>query len=120
MAITDLIDIPSTINIDVHSAKQRTMLSLLGNPRGSYNQECQPMTHPNLSSLCVTDSVGPFRVTGLLPAVDSLKQIMEDMKQQEGGSLSRPEHCRDVIGPQFPHQHQQSFLGYGHRPETQQ
>ena len=59
------------------------MLSLLGNPRGSYNQECQPLTHPNLSSLCVTDSVGPFRVTGLLPAVDSLKEILEEMRQQE-------------------------------------
>ena len=83
MAITDLVAIPSNINRGVSSAKQQTMLALLGNPRGSYSQECQPITRPNLSALCVTDSVGPFRVTGLLPAVESLMAVMGDIAQEE-------------------------------------
>ena len=83
MAITDLIDIPQDLNQRVSSAKQRTMLALLGNPRGSYDQTCRPVTNPMLLPLIVTDNVGPFRVTGLLPAVDSLKEVMADIRQQD-------------------------------------
>jgi hypothetical protein len=85
MEITDLVNIPSGINPGVHGAKQHTMLALLGNPRGNYSQECQPVTNPTLSPLMVTDSVGPFRVTGLLPAVQSLKEIMREILQNEAG-----------------------------------
>jgi hypothetical protein len=83
MAITDHVQIPSALNPGVSSAKRRTMLSLLGNPRGSYSQECRPVTNPVLRDLMVLDSVGPFRVTGLLPAVESLKAVMADVEQQE-------------------------------------
>jgi hypothetical protein len=83
MAITDLVDIPRDINQGVSSAKQRTMLSLLGNPRGSYDQTCRPVTNPVLLPLIVTDSIGPFRVTGLLPAVELLKEVMADLRRQE-------------------------------------
>jgi len=83
MAITDLVAIPSNINPGVSPARQQTMLALLGNPRGSYSQECQPITHPNLSALCVTKSVGSFRVTGLKPAVESLKAVVGEIAQKE-------------------------------------
>jgi hypothetical protein len=83
MAITDLIAIPENINQGVSSAKQRTMLALLGNPRGSYNQTCRPVQNPVLLPLMVTDDVGPFRVTGLRPAIESLKEVMADIRQQE-------------------------------------
>ncbi len=69
MAITDLIDIPRNINQGLNSARQITMLSLLGNPRGNYDRECRPITNSGLRALVVTRNVGPFRVTGLLPAV---------------------------------------------------
>jgi Putative peptidoglycan binding domain/D-alanyl-D-alanine carboxypeptidase len=36
-----------------------------------------------LSPLIVTDNVGPFRATGLLPAIESLKEVMAEIKQQE-------------------------------------
>jgi hypothetical protein len=76
MAITDLIPIPDSINSSVINARQATMLSLLGNPRGDYTDECQPLTNRRLSALVVFESVGPFRVLGLQPAVMALRSII--------------------------------------------
>ena len=84
MAITDLIRIPGGINSGVRPAGQRTMLSLLGNPRGNYNQDCLPVTNTTLRDLMVTDRIGRgFRVTGLLPAVNSLKEVVAEIELQE-------------------------------------
>lgn len=83
MSIVDLIPIPEGINAGVRSAKQLTMLSLLGNPRGSYTQTCQPIEHPVLLGLVETRSVGPFRVSGLKPAVDALADILQDVRREQ-------------------------------------
>ena len=83
MSITDLINIPPNINQGLNSARQITMLSLLGNPRGDYDQVCRAVTNAKLRALMVTKSVGPFRVTGLLPAVDSLIEVITDIKNEE-------------------------------------
>jgi hypothetical protein len=76
MAITDLIPIPANINPGVTNAKQATMLSLVGNPRDDYTDECQPLTNPHLSALVVFESVGAFRVRGLQPAVTELRSTL--------------------------------------------
>jgi D-alanyl-D-alanine carboxypeptidase/Putative peptidoglycan binding domain len=83
MSITDLINIPQNTNIGINAARQITMLSLLGNPRGTYDQDCRPITHPTLKNLVVTKSVGNFRVTGLSPAVDSLFEVVADIKNEK-------------------------------------
>jgi Putative peptidoglycan binding domain/D-alanyl-D-alanine carboxypeptidase len=83
MPITDLIPIPENINPGVNAARQLTMKSLLGAPRGSFSRDCQQVTNPVLKKMIVTDDVGPFRVTGLAPAVDSLKQVLAEIKQAE-------------------------------------
>lgn len=83
MAITDLIPIPQNINTGLNSARQLTMKSLLGAPRGSFNTTCQDVTNPVLKSMIRTVDVGPFRVTGLVPAVDSLKQVLADIQQEQ-------------------------------------
>jgi murein L,D-transpeptidase YcbB/YkuD len=84
MSITDLISIPRGINQGLNAARQMTMLSLLGNPRGgNYDQECRPVTNARLRASVVTRSVGPFRVTGLLPAVESLTEILADIQNEE-------------------------------------
>lgn len=83
MPITDLIPIPANINPGVNAARQVTMLSLLGNPRGSYTRDCQPITNSNLRDLVRTASVGPFRVTGLAPAVESLTEVLADIQQEQ-------------------------------------
>jgi hypothetical protein len=81
MALTDLIPIPAGINPGVRSAKQATMLQVLGSPRHAYNnRECQPVTNPTLKPQMVTRSVGPFRITGFDKAVTSLTNIMAEIK----------------------------------------
>lgn len=83
MALTDLIPIPSNINTGLSSAKQLTMKSLLGTPRGSFNDSCQPVTNAFLKSIIKTVDVGPFRVTGLIPAIDSLKEVLADIRLEQ-------------------------------------
>jgi len=83
MAITDLIPIPAGINLGLNAARQITMKALLGNPRGSFTQECLPVTNAVLRNLMKTDNVGPFRVTGLAAAVDSLKAVMRDVQAED-------------------------------------
>lgn len=83
MAITDLIPIPAGINPGVNAARQMTMKALLGNPRGSYSRDCKPVTNPALLSMMRTEDVGPFRVTGLGPAVESLRLVFADIQEEE-------------------------------------
>lgn len=84
MAITDLIEIPNNINQGLNAARQITMISLLGNPRGgNYDQTCRPITNSQLKKLVVTKDVGPFRVTGLSPAVDSLEEVLKDIHDEQ-------------------------------------
>jgi hypothetical protein len=83
MAITDLVAVPRDINQGVSSAKQTTMLALLGNPRDSYDAECREVTDSRLRALIVRKDVGPFRVTGLAPAVEGLRAILAEVGQQE-------------------------------------
>ena len=81
--ITDLIPIPDGINPGLNAARQVTMKSLLGNPRGSFTGDCMPVTNPILKSLIRTADVGPFRVTGIAPAAESLKAVFEEVRQKE-------------------------------------
>jgi hypothetical protein len=82
MALTDLIPIPDGINPGLNAARQITMKSLLGNPRGNYTDDCLPVTNPVLRNLIRTDNVGPFNVTGLSPAIDSLKEVMQEIREE--------------------------------------
>ena len=81
--ITDLIPIPGGINAGLNAARQVTMKALLGTPRGNFTSDCQPVTNPILRSLVRTADVGPFRVTGLAPAVDSLREVMAEIRTIE-------------------------------------
>ena len=74
----------SSINQGLSSVSNAVMLDKLGAPRPEgYSTRCQPPTHPRLRSNFVTDSIGPFRVTGLLPAVLSLKAVMADIAREQ-------------------------------------
>ena len=83
MALTDLQPVPSGVNQGLHGSGNALMLSLLGNPRANYNEDCQEVTNAKLRARIKTDSVGPFRVTGFDLAVDSLKQVMADIAAQQ-------------------------------------
>jgi peptidoglycan hydrolase-like protein with peptidoglycan-binding domain len=75
----------SSINIGLQSVGNDFMLGLLGSPLppGSFNAQCQVPTLPKLRRNLVTDTVGPFRVTGLVPAVLSLKAVMIDIAREQ-------------------------------------
>lgn len=66
----------STINPGLVAVSNQYMRDKLGNPRESYSQDCQPITNAKLKHNVVSQSVGPFSVTGLRPAVLSLKAVM--------------------------------------------
>lgn len=53
----------------------RFLIETLGQPRDSYNDDCQPMTNPRLRDLVETRQVGPITVTMLSPALDALERI---------------------------------------------
>jgi hypothetical protein len=86
-SLTETVPVPEGINVKkdgtaVRSAKQATMFTLLGNPRSDLTDKCQPITNQALKLLMLTASVGPFRVTGLRPAVESLREVMQVVAEQ--------------------------------------
>lgn len=74
---------PDSINQGLEAVSNSFMMQKLGRPRESYSTNCQPITNPVLKNQIVTESVGPFRVTGLRPAVKSLQAVMEQVKMEQ-------------------------------------
>lgn len=56
---------------------------ILGEPRDSYGQDCQPVTDPRLRALLETRKIGAFTVTMIRPALDSLAGVMERLRTEE-------------------------------------
>jgi Putative peptidoglycan-binding domain-containing protein len=81
--LTDVIAIPSNINPGLNGTRNGHMLSLLGNPRSSYDQECRPVTNMALKPRMKTQSVGPFNATGFDLALASLRAVMTDIKAEQ-------------------------------------
>ena len=82
----DLVSLDSIvpINVGLTSPSESTMISLLGRPDGVTGTSCEnEKASATVERLLVLDSIGPFRVTGLKPAVESLKTIMAEAKTQE-------------------------------------
>lgn len=67
----------------LRSSRNTTMLSLIGNPRGTYDQECRGPTNQRIADMMQTADFGPFRATGLKPAVATLKLIVADIKAEQ-------------------------------------
>lgn len=75
----------STINAGLAAVSNASMLQTFGQPliAGGYTSLCQPPTNDRLRRNIVTDSVGPFRVTGLWPAVLSLRDVMAAIAREQ-------------------------------------
>ena len=73
-----LLKVPKNINHNLTSPTAMLYEQLFGHPRidRAYTTTSQGVTNPFLQLLCKTENVGPFYVTGLKLAVDSLKDIM--------------------------------------------
>jgi len=82
--LTNLIPVPEGINGGLNGTRNDLMLSLLGNPRGSYSSRCQGITNPELLARIVRrKNVGPFKVNGFDLAVESLTQVCADIKREQ-------------------------------------
>jgi hypothetical protein len=81
MDFTQIVPIPAGINSGLHSAKNSTMLQILGRARDTFDHTCRAATRDPVKSLLVTTDVGPFRATGIRPAVDSLRKVLAQVKQ---------------------------------------
>lgn len=59
------------------------IVDLLGKPRETLSDNCQPMTNEGLKNLLVTEQVGPIRVTMLKPAIESLRKVFAEIKRTD-------------------------------------
>ena len=75
----------SSINHGLTAVGNSYVLSKLGEPlvAGGYTSLCQMPTNAKLRRNLRLESVGPFRVTGLVPAVQSLKLVMADIQKEQ-------------------------------------
>lgn len=77
---SDKVPIPprSTFNPNLSAAKESTMLAKFGVP-GEKTKECSSAKGKFLKRVRTKFDVGPFKVTGLDFAVESLKQVFDDV-----------------------------------------
>lgn len=79
--LDDLIPIPAkeVMNKGLSSASESTMLEILGKP-GELTSACSDPSNTFIKKLLFGVNVGPFKVSGLSYAVESLKQIFDQIK----------------------------------------
>lgn len=88
MDFLELIPVPpkQTFNVGLSSPGNTYMLNLFGHPvqGGAYRSDgkCTAPNNPAFTPLVVTQNVGPFKVTGLRPAVRSLKEVLERVRAE--------------------------------------
>ena len=78
--LTDEVAVPAGINAGLRCPDADFLTRMLGAPRDVYSSACQPITNKALASATVVANVGPFTVQGLRPAVNSLREVMTDIK----------------------------------------
>ncbi len=81
--LSDRVPIPpkDTININLSSVTEDTMLKKFGKP-GELTKDCSDPTGKVKKLLKSKVNVGPFEVSGLGFAVDSLEQLFNEVRQQ--------------------------------------
>jgi Putative peptidoglycan binding domain/D-alanyl-D-alanine carboxypeptidase len=72
-----------TLNGALRASRNATTLALIGAPRGTYDHTCRDPQNPDLVDLLETVDFGPFRATGLRPAMRVLDLILKDMARLE-------------------------------------
>lgn len=75
-------DARRALNAGLRGARNATMLRLIGNPRGSYDTDCRHPTNARIAAQMETADVGPFRATGIRPAVASLRAVLADVAEE--------------------------------------
>lgn len=70
-------------NRGVERPRPEVLRELLGEPRQTYSQDCQPVTNPRLVAALETRPVAGFRLTMLRPALDSVERVMARLRAEE-------------------------------------
>lgn len=73
----------SRFNQGIERPRPAFLRELLGDPRQSYSQSCEPVTNPRLVDALETRRIGDFRVTMLRPALDSFQRVMARLEAEE-------------------------------------
>jgi hypothetical protein len=69
------------MNIGLSACRESTMLKRFGQP-GKLTKDCSPATGKVKKLIVEGVDVGPFKVSGMNYAVESLRQVLDDVKQQ--------------------------------------
>ena len=77
-SLSDIVDIPPNLNAGLTACPASYLTQKLGTP-GSLTRACSPFTGTSKSRI-VTSSVGPFEVTGMRFAIDSLSDVFEQVR----------------------------------------
>jgi hypothetical protein len=70
-------------NQGIQRPRPQVLRELLGEPRQTYTDDCQPVTNPRIITALETRQIAGFRLTMLRPALDSLEEIMERLQLEE-------------------------------------
>jgi len=84
MSFTELVARPSAggVNQGIRAPTAAFLEQLLGLPRDDFTGVCQNPTNPDFKRMVLTKSVGPFKATGLKPALASLAEVFTDVKNE--------------------------------------
>ena len=70
-------------NQGIERPRPQVLLELLGNPRESYGQDCQPVTNARMLAALETREIAGFKLTMMRPALDSLRGVMDRLHKEE-------------------------------------
>ena len=71
------------INGSLRAVSNDTCNTLIGMPRSSYDTSCQNPTNKAFIALLETADFGPFRATGIKPAMAALQAVMTDIAAEK-------------------------------------
>lgn len=71
------------VNAGLDIATPDFLKSFLGTPRETLSDSCEEMTNPTLKSMLQVEQVGPVRVRMLRPALDSLAEVLENIRKAD-------------------------------------
>lgn len=71
------------VNGSLRAVSNDTCIALIGMPRGTFSTVCQDPTEPGFLAMVETADFGPFRATGIRPAVIALRGVMAEISAEE-------------------------------------
>ncbi len=70
-------------NQGIERPRPQVLRELLGDPRDSYGQDCQPVTNPRMLGALETRDIANFKLTMMRPALDSLQAVVDRLRAEE-------------------------------------